>query len=178
MKLKWTRGSRLTTNNQTFAIGYRPETLLYQVAAVCYRRKAGKLQFLLVSTSGGKWTFPKGCIDHGVSERETAAREAMEEAGALGRIEPQHFDSYLHLKRLPGLRGYEVAVKAYLMEVIDTLAPQKNFRKPTWYSAEEARRKVGKNRETIYADEMRRVLDRAAELIGEQISVEERSGKG
>ncbi len=160
----------MTTGNHTFAIERQPTTLLYQVAAVCYRRKAGKINFLLVSTSGGKWTFPKGCIDHGVSERESAAREAMEEAGALGRIEPQPFDSYLHLKRVLGMKGYEVAVKAYLMEVFDTVAPHKGYRRPTWCTAEESRRKLGKNREKFYADEIRRVLDHAESLLAQSMS--------
>ena len=42
-----------------------------QVAAICYRRRAGAIEFLLVNTNGGsKWTFPKGVFwqNSGVQE--------------------------------------------------------------------------------------------------------------
>ena len=40
------------------------------------------VEFLLVNTSSGKWTFPKGRIEPTLSASESAAREAWEEAGA------------------------------------------------------------------------------------------------
>ena len=44
-----------------------------QVAAVCYRVRGSFLEFLLVNTSAGKWTFPKGRIVPGLSGSESAA---------------------------------------------------------------------------------------------------------
>ena len=66
-------------------------SLPLQVAAVCYRRKGSEIEFLLVNTNGGKWTFPKGSTDARLSHSQAAEQEAIEEAGALGAIEPHHF---------------------------------------------------------------------------------------
>src|SRR5215467_389770 len=38
-----------------------------QVAAVCYRLDGDSVEFLLVNTSSGKWTFPKGRINPSLS---------------------------------------------------------------------------------------------------------------
>ena len=63
-----------------------------QVAAVCYRRRGDSFEFLLVNTTGGdKWTFPKGATERRLSHRQAAERKALEEAGAVGVIEPRHF---------------------------------------------------------------------------------------
>src|SRR5215475_6679771 len=91
-----------------------------QTAAVCYRWRGSSLEFLLVNTSGGgKWTFPKGDCDPQMSHSRAAEREAWEEAGAYGRIEPRHFHLYVHSKGVfwkpGGVREY--VVKAFLMEV-------------------------------------------------------------
>src|SRR5262249_13670646 len=91
-----------------------------QVAAVCYRVHDYSVEFLLVNTSSGKkWTFPKGRIDPALSGSQSAAREAREEAGAEGRIEEHHFASYLDTKRSMAHenRSSEVLVAAYLLEV-------------------------------------------------------------
>lgn len=46
------------------------------------------LRFVLVtSRRTGRWVFPKGRIEAGDSGAETAAREALEEAGVVGRAE-------------------------------------------------------------------------------------------
>jgi 8-oxo-dGTP pyrophosphatase MutT (NUDIX family) len=59
-----------------------------QVAAVCYRDIADKVEFLLIKTSGRRWIFPKGKLDEEDNEEWAAAeREAFEESGAMGRIE-------------------------------------------------------------------------------------------
>jgi len=70
-----------------------------QVAAVCYRWRGSSAEFLLVNTNGGgKWTFPKGDPHRHLSHSQAARREALEEAGGTGRIEPRHFHLYIHSK--------------------------------------------------------------------------------
>ena len=70
-----------------------------QVAAVCYRRQNSHVEFLLVNTNGGrKWTFPKGRPDSRLSHSQAAEREAREEAGVIGVIEPRHFH-YISIPR-------------------------------------------------------------------------------
>ena len=138
------------------------------MAAVCYRRRAGTIEFLLVNTNGGsKWTFPKGAPDARLSHSQAAQREAWEEAGAIGVIEPRHFHLYIHSKGVfwqpAGIQ--EFVVKAFLMEVADTQRPEEAERNPTWFPAAEARKILAKGREVKYAAELQAVIDRALEQI-------------
>jgi 8-oxo-dGTP pyrophosphatase MutT (NUDIX family) len=139
------------------------------VAAVCYRRRNAHAEFLLVNTNGGsKWTFPKGAPEANLSHSQAAEREAHEEAGATGIIEPRHFHMYLHSKGVFWQPGgvQEYVVKAFLLEVQQTHDPEEDFRNPTWFDAEEARVILAKGREVKYARELHTVIDRALEHIG------------
>ncbi len=136
------------------------------VAAVCYRMRSRELQFLLVRTRNGHWTFPKGGVDGDASDAEAAAREAYEEAGVKGRVERLPFVSYLHCKpaRLRSRRQV-VLVNAHLCEVRRLVSPQEPHRDPTWFSASKAKRRLRENRTPEYAAEVIRVIDRAVERI-------------
>jgi len=139
-----------------------------QVAAVCYRRRGASVEFLLVNTNGGnKWTFPKGDPEPQMSHSRAAEREAWEEAGARGAIEPRHFHVYIHSKGVfwkpPGVQ--EFVVKAFLMEVEKNGRSPEPTRNPTWFTPEEARKILCKGREVKYARELQNVIDRALEHI-------------
>jgi len=148
----------------------RPKFALpLQVAAVCYRRRGTELEFLLVNTNGGgKWTFPKGDPHPAMLHSQAAEREAWEEAGVRGHIEPRHFHVYIHSKgvfwRAPGVQ--EFVIKAFLLEVEQAVRPEEEMRNPTWYSPDEARKILAKGREVKYARELQAVIDRAVEEIG------------
>jgi len=140
-----------------------------QVAAVCYRRVNSHAEFLLVHTNGGsKWTFPKGAPDPRLSHSQAAEREAKEEAGAVGTIEPRHFHTYVHSKGVFWQEGgvQEYVVKAFLMDVRHTRRPEEDRRDPTWFDAEKARVVLAKGREVKYARELQAVIDRALEHLG------------
>jgi 8-oxo-dGTP pyrophosphatase MutT (NUDIX family) len=144
------------------------KSLPLQVAAICYRRRDADVEFLLVNTNGGnKWTFPKGSPETNLSHSQAAEREAAEEAGALGTIEPRHFHLYIHSKGVFWQPGgvQEFVVKAFLMEVHEMRRPDELQRHPSWFGAEEARQRLGKGREVKYAREMEAVIDRALERI-------------
>ena len=143
-------------------------SLPLQVAAVCFRKRAGVIEFLLVNTNGGnKWTFPKGSIEDGLSHSRAAEREAYEEAGAVGIIEPRHFHLYIHSKGVfwqpHGVQEY--VVKAFLMEITRTQRPLEAARNPTWFTPQEACRILSRGRGVKYAAELRAVIDRAVEPI-------------
>jgi 8-oxo-dGTP pyrophosphatase MutT (NUDIX family) len=145
-----------------------------QVAAVCYRWRGSAVEFLLVNTNGGgKWTFPKGAPETSLSHSQAAEREAWEEAGAHGDIEPRHFHLYVHSKGVfwkpPGVQ--EFVVKAFLMEVAHAGRPQEGMRNPTWFSPEDAKRILAKGREVKYARELQAVVDRALEQVRSARSV-------
>ncbi len=140
-----------------------------QVAAVCYRKQNSHAEFLLVNTNGGsKWTFPKGAPDTRLSHSQAAEREAREEAGAIGVIEPRHFHVYIHSKGVFWQAGgvQEYVVKAFLMDVRQTRRPEEDFRNPTWFGADEARAILAKGREVKYARELQTAIDRALEHLG------------
>lgn len=144
------------------------KSLPLQVAAVCYRRRADEIEFLLVNTNGGnKWTFPKGSPDAHLSHSQAAEREAVEEAGATGTIEPRHFHLYIHSKGVFWQPGgvQEFVVKAFLMEVQQMRRPEEPMRHPSWFSPEEAKRRLAKGREVKYLHELEAVVDRALERI-------------
>jgi 8-oxo-dGTP pyrophosphatase MutT (NUDIX family) len=145
-----------------------PKSLPLQVAAVCFRRQGEVVEFLLVNTNGGnKWTFPKGSPEARLSHSQAAEREAAEEAGALGTIEPRHFLLYIHSKGVFWQPGgvQEFVVKAFLMEVHQMRRADEPMRNPTWFSPEDARRRLSKGREVKYAQELEAVIDRALERI-------------
>jgi 8-oxo-dGTP pyrophosphatase MutT (NUDIX family) len=144
------------------------KSLPLQVAAICFRRHGTAVEFLLVNTNGGnKWTFPKGSPEARLSHSQAAEREAAEEAGALGTIEPRHFHLYIHSKGVFWQPGgvQEYVVKAFLMEIHELRKPDEDQRHPTWFSAEDAKRRLAKGREVKYAHELEAVIDRALERI-------------
>ena len=145
-----------------------PRFLPLQVAAVCYRNRGASYEFLLVkTTSGDRWIFPKGATARRLSHCEAAEREALEEAGAVGAIESQHFHLYLQPKGDSKLRDgiQEVVVKAFLLRVSYTQGSHEQDRNPTWFSADDARDALTVGRDPKYAAELRTVIDRAVERL-------------
>lgn len=142
-----------------------------QVAAVCYRVHNGAIEFLLVRTRGSqRWTFPKGSAEAGLTHAQAAALEAFEEAGVHGRIEEASFARYRRKRsdgesRASRSDDGRVAVNAYLCEVIRLSPPQEFKRDRTWFSVEEARRRLREGRKDNDGAEFVRVVDRAVVRI-------------
>ena len=120
-----------------------------QVAAVCYRVAAAEaLNSCWFRLRGGRWTFPKGGVEPGLTHAQTAALEAFEEAGVHGRMEEQSFARYTRRKRSdrPSLAVTEIAVHAHLCKVSRLSPPQEAGRNPTWFSPEKAKRRLQADR--------------------------------
>ena len=135
-----------------------------QVAAVCFRIHEDRLQFLLVQTRrSGRWIFPKGGVEPGLTRSQSAAQEALEEAGVRGSIEEAPFARYAIEER--GSRGKSsekrAMIAAYLCAVAWLTEPHEGDRDPTWFSPEEAKKRLGQYRQRHFAHELCRVLDRA-----------------
>lgn len=147
------------------AHGLEPEprrTLLVeeQAAAVCYRIRNGRIEFLLVRTRKGRWTFPKGRLEPGLTHAETAALEALEEAGVQGHIEESALTQYVLTKG-----DEQVTVAAHLCEVLELDVPQEPFRSPTWFSDQQAKQRLEQDRAPENATELARVLEYAVARI-------------
>ncbi|MGH9510839.1 MAG: NUDIX domain-containing protein [Terriglobales bacterium] len=141
-----------------------------QVAAVCYRIKGGVIEFLLVRTRGGRWIFPKGNSEPGLTHAQAAALEAFEEAGVHGRIEEACFIRYTRDKRDNGsspqkAAASQVAVHAHLCEVTRLEPPREAGRNPTWFIAEKAMRRLRDNRNMDYGASLAAVIDCAVKRI-------------
>ena len=139
-----------------------------QVAAVCYRIGRSGIEFLLVQTRNGRWTFPKGSTEPGLTHAQAAALEAFEEAGVHGRIEETSFTRYI--KKGHGARKADLAVNAHLCEVCRLDSPQEENRNRTWFSPEQAKNSLREARCSAYGTELARVVDRAIKRIEQQHS--------
>ena len=137
-----------------------------QVAAICFRLGKRGIEFLLVRTRAGRWTFPKGSAESGLSHAQAAALEAFEEAGVHGRIEEAAFARYVRVKnggrRSPDI---EIIINAHLCEVTRLAAPEEDDRHPTWFSAQKAKRKLRQDRPEDYGNDLAHIVDRAVARI-------------
>jgi 8-oxo-dGTP pyrophosphatase MutT (NUDIX family) len=133
------------------------------VAAVCFRILSTDVEFLLVRTRRGRWTFPKGGVEPGLTPAQSAALEAYEEAGVHGRIEEVAFTSY-NLRR-SGEQEEQESIHAHLCEVLRHTTPQEIYRNPTWFAADRAKARLAQGRSTESAAELSRVVDRAVGRI-------------
>jgi 8-oxo-dGTP pyrophosphatase MutT (NUDIX family) len=147
------------------------EAMPVQVAAVCFRRQEGSTQFLLVRTSSGRWTFPKGRREEGLSHADVAALEAFEEGGVEGKVDSRPIGRYLHRKEsLRGFGSKEVTVVAFLLEVKKSAPPAESHRTPRWFTAREAKRRLAHRRPDRYLRGMERVFDSAVQQIARKHS--------
>jgi len=142
-----------------------------QVAAICYRVRHGAIEFLLVQTRGsGRWTFPKGSAEPGLTHAQAAAIEAFEEAGVHGRIEEVAFLRYVCRKRSgTGNSARSTAkalvVSAHLCEVLRLSAPKESNRNRTWFSVEDAKQRLREGRKNGDGEVFARVVRQAVARI-------------
>jgi 8-oxo-dGTP pyrophosphatase MutT (NUDIX family) len=137
-----------------------------QVAAACYRIRKQGIEFLLVQTRNGRWIFPKGGVEPGLTQAQSAALEAFEEAGVHGRIEELPFARYF-CKSPDATAGNHSApaVAVHLCQVSRLEIPQELNRHPTWFSTEKAKQRLLKDRTPEFGAELVRVVDRASSRI-------------
>jgi len=136
-----------------------------KAAAVCYQSLEGSLRFLLVRSHGGGWIFPKGSLEPGEQLWQTAQREAFEEAGVQGVIDPACLTTFTHLKRISAVAAVEQPVAAFLLQVRQVQPTAETIRLPQWFTQPEARRALELNRPPAYAAEYQRVLDLAVQRL-------------
>ncbi len=114
-----------------------------QYGALPYRfDKAGDLEILLVtSRRSRRWIIPKGWPIAGLAAAETAAREAFEEAGAVGDVETSPLGSYQYEKLLKGgerSATCEVTVFPLRVQTMLDTWPEASQRTLRWMSGDNA----------------------------------------
>ena len=76
------------------------ETFVAQSGVIPYRNKGKGLEILLITSIGnGRWILPKGHIADGLSPRESATKEALEEAGVNGTVSTKKIGDYTYSKK-------------------------------------------------------------------------------
>ena len=116
-----------------------------QVAALCWRTAPALQVLLITSLNSRRWIFPKGWPEADLTLEESAAREAFEEAGIIGKINPSALGSYHYLKDRKDGGAMPCSVDVFALEVTTQLDdwPEKGAREIAWLPLAEATAKVG-----------------------------------
>jgi len=98
-------------------VGAKPEWMYRQSGVVPLIEVGGAPGVVLItSTSTGLWCFPKGVIEPGMTARDSALKEAYEEAGLRGFALEAEIGEYQYQKW-----SGKCTVKMFVMEVEEIL---------------------------------------------------------
>lgn len=112
-----------------------------QFGALPYRIVEGKVVFLMItSRRSANWVFPKGSEIKGLKPWETAAQEALEEAGIRGEIEHEPVGFYLHPRNRDPNELVEVNLFPMLVTEQHDTWPEEHQRFRHWALLPETRR--------------------------------------
>lgn len=125
---------------------HAPPKRRLQYAAVPYRRRDdGAIEVMLVTSRETKrWVIPKGWPIVGVKPHASAAREALEEAGVVGRTDADAIGTYHYDKRLKNGANARCKVKVFPLEVKSQRKHwrEKGDRKARWFETPKAAKAV------------------------------------
>ena len=116
-----------------------------QFGALCYRINDGKIQILLITSRRTKrWIIPKGWPENDMTPGESAANEAIEEAGVTGKLKERPFGVYCYEKTVEEGENYPCIVTVYALKVkmILTDYTEKSERRRKWFSPKDAAKQV------------------------------------
>ncbi|MBF0461092.1 MAG: NUDIX hydrolase [Magnetococcales bacterium] len=124
-----------------------------QSAVVPVRGQGDGLQILMITSRTGKrWIIPKGVIEPHLSPANSAAKEALEEAGIRGDLLPEMLGTYRYEKW-----GDICHVQVYVMQVTEVLHTWlEDFRQRAWVDLEDA---VGRVRESALQEMLLQLPD-------------------
>ena len=118
----------------------RTIVLVEQSGVIPYRIMDGQIEVMLITSSGGKrWVIPKGLIEPNMTPEDSAAKEAWEEAGVLGKVFPDLMGTYEYYKS-----GCTWQVDVFLLQVETVMEnwPEAYKRKRQWVSIPKAIKRV------------------------------------
>ncbi len=116
-----------------------------QYAALPYRQGGESIEILLVTSLGTKrWIIPKGWPMSGREPHESAAREALEEAGVVGVIGSEPIGTYRYEKRRKSGASIPCTVEVFPLDVGTQRKRwrEKGRREVKWLPPEEAAKTV------------------------------------
>lgn len=119
----------------------RPAYYYSQSSVIPYRIRDNAIEILCITSHKRKhWVLPKGINDPGLTPLESAAQEALEEAGVVGIVSKDAIGSYNYTKW-----NATCNVEVYPMVVTKVIPEQdrlEQHRKREWVSCEEAERRL------------------------------------
>ena len=120
-----------------------PEYFYHQSAVIPYRHNDQNVEILMITSRKKKrWVIPKGVIEPHLSPSDSAAKEALEEAGIKGTVSQRPIGSYKYDKW-----GGTCTVEVYTMKVQAVLDDWlESYRDREWVSVEEAITRVTEQR--------------------------------
>ena len=119
--------------------------LYHQYAALPWRMQDGALEVLLITTlTTHRWIVPKGWPMDGKAPSETAAQEALEEAGIAGAIDAHPLGSYTYKKLRKSGEVVTCKVDVFPLEVKTQKRSwaEKATRECNWLPVQEAMTRV------------------------------------
>lgn len=108
-----------------------------QAGALPFRCTRRGLEFCLITSTEGRWIFPKGVIDSDETYKETATKEALEEAGLRGRLVGAPLGCWEFVKYE---KPYMLVLLLMEVTACEDEWDEASFRKRRWATEDEARR--------------------------------------
>ncbi len=103
-----------------------------------YRLEHGGPKFLLITTRRSKrWIVPKGQLEENSTAGEIALREANEEAGLTGQLDPEPLGTFSHAKNGSPVADLIVVFPLHVAGQSNHW-PEKEEREWRWFTASEA----------------------------------------
>ncbi|MCP4406280.1 MAG: NUDIX hydrolase [Gammaproteobacteria bacterium] len=120
----------------------KPDYYYNQSAVIPYRGDSSPYEILMITSRKKKrWVIPKGIIEPNLSAPDSAAKEAVEEAGLEGFVSDQSIGSYQYEKW-----GGTCKVQVYTMQVHKLLDEWlESNRDREWVNLETAVSRVNEN---------------------------------
>ena len=118
----------------------RTALLIQQSGVIPYRIHNGEIEVMLITSSASKrWVIPKGLIEPDMTPQDSAAKEAWEEAGLLGKVCSEPIGTYEYYKS-----GFTCQVEVFLLQVETVLEnwPESSKRKRQWVNIPKAVKRV------------------------------------
>lgn len=112
-----------------------------QCAALPLAVQDGETMVMLVtSRETRRWVLPKGWAEPDLAPHELAAKEAFEEAGLVGEVEPEPVGTFRYEKRLRDGRSVPCEVGVYPLWVERQLEdwPERRERETRWFTLGQA----------------------------------------
>ncbi len=117
----------------------KPDYYYSQSAVIPFRRRDGETEILMITSRKKKrWVVPKGIKEPDLSPQDSAAKEALEEAGIEGTVSRRSAGTYRYEKW-----GGTCTVEVFTMAV-ETIHDEwlESFRERQWLSVDQALERI------------------------------------